>query len=232
METSLHRELKHYYAGGEASVEVDLEGYRIDAIDEKGTLVEIQHAGLSSIRDKVKRLLAKKHPLKVVKPIVRSKWIETYDKPHGNLIRSRKSPKRGAIVDVFRELIHFTNVFPAPKLTIEIVEVDCIEKRVDRKNRRWKRKSYQTFDQLLVSVGTSTSICIANDLWTLLNAPVLSETFDTQDLAVAINQPRWFAQQVAYVLRHCGAVDECGKRGNSILYRQSRQTKRSRNRAA
>ena len=43
METSLHRSLKERYAaGGDGRAEVPVRGYRIDAIDDSGRLVEVQ----------------------------------------------------------------------------------------------------------------------------------------------------------------------------------------------
>ena len=53
METSLHRQLKYHFAADSNSVEVTVDGFRIDAIDSKGFLVEIQHAGLGSDRKSV-----------------------------------------------------------------------------------------------------------------------------------------------------------------------------------
>ena len=77
METSLHRELKHHFAANSESVEVTVDGYRIDAIDATGALVEIQHSGLGSIRKKALQLLANGHQLRIIKPSIGNKWIET-----------------------------------------------------------------------------------------------------------------------------------------------------------
>ena len=66
METSLHRQLKHHYAADSDSVEVTVDGYRIDAIDANGMLIEIQHSGLGSIRNKIKVLLANGHHVRVI----------------------------------------------------------------------------------------------------------------------------------------------------------------------
>ena len=71
METSLHRELKHLYAASPDSVEVAESRYRIDAIDAKGRLVEIQHAGLGALRRKITQLLDADHQIRIIKP-----WIE------------------------------------------------------------------------------------------------------------------------------------------------------------
>ena len=230
METSLHRQLKHHFAADSDSVEVTVDGFRIDAIDADGNLIEIQHSGLGSIRNKVKTLLDNGHRLRVVKPWNGCKWIETFDGEGGELLRRRKSPKKLQPIDIFRELIHFTQVFPHPKLTLELLTVHCIEQRVDRVNKRWKRKQYKVLDQHLAELCESDCLKSVADLWRLLGDPKLPLEFDTSELAACIHQPRWFAQQIAYTLNRCNATESVGKRGNSIVYRKT--SKRVRKKAA
>jgi len=69
METSLHRALKQRYGpevGG--STEVSVRGFRIDAVDGAGTLIEVQSGPLGPLRAKLTRLLPD-HRVRVVKPI-------------------------------------------------------------------------------------------------------------------------------------------------------------------
>jgi hypothetical protein len=220
METSLHRDLKYLYASSPDTIEVAESCYRIDAIDDLGALVEIQHASLGSIRRKITHLLDAGHRVRIIKPWIEKKIIETYDK-NENLIRKRKSPKEQRPIQFFGELIHFTKVFPHKKLSIEILPVECIESRIDHP-RRGRRKQYRTLDMRLASIPKlQRSILLKNrgDLWSLMGTPQLPKTFDTRDLADAIQEPRWLAQQIAYVLKHCGAARPHSKRGNSIVYR-------------
>jgi hypothetical protein len=46
----------------------------------------------------------------------------------------------------------------------------------------------------------------------------LKNPFSTLELASAIEQPHWLAQKMAYCLRHMGAIQVKGKRGNALLY--------------
>ncbi len=218
MESSLHRQLKYHFAADLNSIEVMVDGFRIDAIDSKGFLVEIQHAGLGSIRDKAKKLLENGHRLRIIKPLISCKWIETLDRDGGELVRRRKSPKKLVAVDIFRELIHFTQVFPNPRLTLEVLSVECIEQRLDRVNKRKRRKQYKTLDQHLAKVGDIHVLKGIADLWRILGNPKLPSTFDSKGLAEYLEQPRWFAQQIAYTLNRCGATEIVGKRGNAIVY--------------
>jgi hypothetical protein len=113
--------------------------------------------------------------------------------------------------------LHFTRVFPNPRLILEVPLIDVEETRVPKK-KRWRRsKSYQVVDQRVLAVGDSLWLTQASDLFALANVPP-GITFDTAMLATWLQRPRWFAQQAAYVLSRCGACIDAGKRGNSRLY--------------
>ena len=215
METSLHRRLKEIYAGTGARTEVAIGRYRIDAIvgDE---LIEIQHASLSSIRDKVKKLLAR-HRVRVVKPIVASKLLVVRDAAGGQVIRRRRSPKRGGWVDLFHELIYFTKVFPHDRLTIEVVLVDIEEWRHPTAPRGKRGKTFAVEDQHLTEIHESIRLESPADLQRLLPRK-LPRPFHTGHLAEGLGVDRWIAQRVAYCLRETGAVRAIGKQGAARLY--------------
>lgn len=219
METSLHRSLKEMYAASQQETEVRLGAYRIDAIrgDE---LIEIQFASLSSIRPKIEALL-KRHEVRVVKPIIYRRQIVRQKKSDGPVLGRRLSPKRGALIDIFDELIYFTRVFPHPRLTIEVPLVNVQHWRLplERRKRRRRGKDYKTKDYLLDSIESTHEFRTTADLLALIGSDDLPAEFDTAELAGHIACPRGTAQQIAYCLRHTGAVDICGKRGNAILYR-------------
>ncbi len=85
METSVHRQLKIAYAESILQTEVSFHGFRIDAIDKRGHLVEIQHAGLGALKAKTRSLLdhAKRPHLRIVKPIVEKEVDHHSRRGHG-----------------------------------------------------------------------------------------------------------------------------------------------------
>jgi len=218
METSLHRHLKALYAGPDARLEERLAGYRIDAI-RGGQLVEIQHGGLAAIRNKIARLLAE-HDVLVVKPLVVRKELVNLTRPGGRELSRRTSPKRGELLDLFHELVHFTRVFPHPRLTLETPLVEIEERRYPGhgRRRRWRQRDYQIEDQRLLAVTAVHRFQTAADLWRLVPAG-LSSPFDTGQLARHLAVDRWVAQRIAYCLRQTGAARVCGKVGNALVYR-------------
>lgn len=230
METSLHRQLKQLYASDDddAQQEVRLGDYRIDVVagDE---LIEIQHGSLSAIRNKVQRLLKKKHRVRVVKPIVARKLLVKREAKGRRVVDRRMSPKRCTILDVFHELIYFTRVFPHPNLLLEVPLVEVEEWRYPGHGRRRRRRQrdHQVEDQKLVDVNEVFCFRTAQDLTKLIPRR-LPSPFHTGDIAQALEIDRWFAQRIAYCLRHMGGIKQVGKKGNALLYqkvaRKSRKT--------
>ena len=87
---------------------------------------------------------------------------------------------------------------------------------------------------MLVEVFETHVFRKASDLTKLIPRGSLPETFDTAQLAKALETKRWIAQKVAYCLKHMNAIKEVGKKGNAILYEipARPQRKRTRRRAS
>ncbi len=223
METSLHQQLKRLYACDNDQVEVKVDGYRIDAINSDGELVEIQQASLGQLRDKTRQLLPPrgKRRLRIIKPLITRKKITTLDHSQQQVLRSRMSPKRNDWLDIFMDLVHFATVFPRKRLTLEILLIEAEELRVDRVPKRKRSKPYQTVDIRLIDVGPSIHLQTTNDLLSRLPLDQLPSPFDTQQLAEALNRPRWFAQKVAYCLRTMGCLKSLERRKSGHHYQLS-----------
>jgi hypothetical protein len=203
METSLHRSRKERYAAAaQGHREVRIEGFRIDAV-------------LGPLRSKLRQLLPR-HCIRIVKPVVIARRIIRMTRRDGPVASARRSPKRGALVDVFDDLIGVVRIFPHFNLEIEVLGVSIDELRVPR--RRWP--GYRVVDRCLGDIHEATSLAQAADLWALLPASSCDkqQPFTTRDLAAQLERPLWFAQRVAYCLRLTGAARVVGKAGNHRIY--------------
>jgi hypothetical protein len=224
MESTLHSQLKMLYGGSAEGVEVQVDGFRIDAVV-RGRLFEIQQASLGALRDKVRKLL-ERHRVVVVKPLVSRKYLIRRDRTDGDIVSARFSPIRESVLNLFEDLVHFVNVFPHPRLTLEVVLTEQEEHRVTRVRRRRRRPDYRVEDRRLTGVVSTTRLKTVSDLRRLLPA-TLPPAFTTQDLAEHALIRRWLAQKMAYCLRMTGAITVIGKRGNSQLYGIPRRTRRA-----
>lgn len=213
METALHRALKARFgpeAGGRC--EVSLGGFRIDAVDPDGSLVEVQSGALGPLRGKLARLL-REHRVRVVKPVVVARRIVRRARRDGPDASARTSPKRGAVLDVFDDLVGLIALYPHANLRIDVIEVRIDEIRVPRR----RRPGFAVVDRFLRESGSTVSLRVAGDLRRLIPDPP-PDRFTTADLAEAIDRPMPFAQRVAYCLRLAGAARPVGKLGNRIVY--------------
>ena len=220
MESSLHRQLKEHYAGKSAEVEVTLGDYRIDVVAGE-QLIEIQHGSLSAIRQKVERLL-RTHRVTIIKPIIERKRIIKQKSRSGPVVSRRWSPKRGAPLNLFDELVYFTSVFPHPNLTLEtpLVEIEELRYPGHGRRRRWRANDFEVEDQRLVGIGSTYRYARAIDLCQLVPCR-LPRVFHTGHLAERLGIERWIAQRIAYCMRETGATVQLGKQGNARLYQRA-----------
>ena len=227
MELSLHRQLKALYENATSQTEAWVGEYRIDVVDhEHPRLIEIQSAALAALRSKTRQLLADGHHVWIVKPLAARKYLITRDKSGIEIISQRWSPTRETLYTLFLELVHFIELFPHPKLTLEVLLTIQEEQRISKPAKRWKGKTYRVSDRLLRSVEQRYELRTVKDLQKLLPA-TLPAVFTTDDLAKCAKIPRWLAQKVAYCLRKTEAIQAAGKLGNAMLYAIPKRKRRA-----
>jgi hypothetical protein len=216
VERSLHHQLKQRYGpevGGQS--EVALGNFRVDAVAPDGRLIEIQSAPLGLLKRKLATLLPS-WEVGVVKPVIVARRVIRRLEPGGVDLGARRSPKRGALIEVFDELIGLIHLFPHANLTIDLLAVEVDEIRVERR----RRPGYSVVDRVLKAVVESVSLKLADDLWSLL--PVdLPDRFTSTDLAERIDRPIHSARRATYCLRKCGAARVVAKVGNTRVYERS-----------
>jgi hypothetical protein len=216
-ESPLHAGLKSWYARPGDQLEVEVEGFIVDIVRD-GLLIEIQTRNLSSLKHKL-HVLADDYPVRLVYPVPRDKWIVKLAEDGASVQSRRKSPKRGQIEDLFRELVSLPKLLAHPNFSLDVLLIQEEEFRRYDGSRAWRRRGWVTHERRLLTVLERKRFNTPADLAELL-PPDLAEPFTTSDLAVAIARPRRLAQQMAYCLRKIGRIEVVGKQGNAILYRR------------
>lgn len=215
-EKTLHAVLKAYYEPLSGLHEQKLGRYVADILNEEG-VIEIQTRQLSKMKAKLDTFLAVTK-VTVVHPIVRNKWLIWVDPETGETTKKRKSPKAGTIYDAFWELGGIPEYLMREGLSFCIVMLDMEETRLLNGWNRTKKRGSTRADRVPTALVSETWLRGPEDFRALLPGG-LPEEFTRSELAKAVGQPVERGYTLVRVFGTAGVIEQCGKRGNSYLYR-------------
>lgn len=214
-ESALHHALKAHYAGDAGEIEVNVDGCIIDVVRD-GHLIEIQTGSFTALKPKLARLLDD-YPVRVVFPVPHVRWLVDMDADGLRVLRRRKSPKRGRVEDVFRQLVRIVEYIPHRNFSLDVLLVQDEEVRRDDGQGSWRRKHKSIFDRRLIDVVGRRTLDSVTD-YTALLPPDLPDPFTVAEMAAALKLAKPLAGKMAYTLREIGAVTVAGKRGRAFEY--------------
>lgn len=213
-EKSLHAALKLYYAQPDDVVEARVDGYFIDIV-RGDTLLEIQTRNFAAMKRKLNALLDA-HPVRLIHPIAKERWVVRISED-GEIISRRKSPRRGTVDLLFRELIRFPEMVLHPGFSLEVAFIQEEEIWRDDGRGSWRRKHWSIADRRLLSVLECLTFESPDDFRGLLPES-LPDPFTAVELAAARGCATNLAQKMVFCLRRMAVVDVVGKRGQAYLY--------------
>jgi len=213
-EKTLHEQLKKLYAKETGKVESVLGDYRVDVVHED-LLVEIQTRSFSSIRKKLRKLV-KDHRVRLVHPVPYMKWIVRLDSDE-NQVGRRKSPKKGRVQEVFKELIYMPDLISDPNFELEVALVNMEEFLIDDGKGSWRRRRWSIHDRRMLNIHEQHLFQEPGDFVKLLPES-LPEEFTTRILAKESKLRINLAQKMVYCLRNMGVLEQSGKKGRAKLY--------------
>ena len=214
-EGALHAQLKAWYQRPGDRLEQVVGAHVVDLVRGE-TLVEFQTGGFSPLRRKLD-LLSGPYRVRLVAPVPVSRQIVRLS-DEGEVLSSRRSPRRGRLEDVFARLVSIPALLCRPEFELEVLLTHQEELRVHRPGRAFRRRGWIVTGRRLVSVESSHRLAGPADAARLLPAG-LPERFDTAELAAASGIERRLAQQMTYCLRAMGVLEPAGKRGGALLHR-------------
>ncbi len=217
-EKTLHAELKRRLEPDESRHEQKVEGtgYIADILEPDGRIYEIQTRGFSRLKKKLPALL-ERHPVTVVYPAVRKKWLCWLDDGTGEVTPPRKSPKTGTFYEIFYELRWIRPLLDAPGLDFLLIPVDVEEYRHRDGWSRDGKKGSTRAERIPVGYGEE-ALCGGVYGWSALIPAGLPEPFTAKDYRLAAGISEKLAGHALYLLRAAGAVQEAGRRGSAKLY--------------
>jgi hypothetical protein len=214
-EKPLHAALKGWYAQPGDQVEAQVDGYIVD-VKHGNLLIEIQTANFAAIKQKI-QALTRDHQVRLVYPIPLVKWLVKLPQDGAGEPTRRKSPKRGKVEDVCRELVSFPGLVGKANFSLEVLLTREEEVRRYDGKRGWRRRGWVVEERRLLDVVERHVFEQAEDLMKLL-PPGMDEPFTTKDLAESMDVRRGLAQKMAYCLNKAGVIECIGRQGRANLY--------------
>jgi len=213
-EYSLHSAIKNWYSLPGDRFEVRVDDFIVDTV--RGTfLIEIQTQNFSAIRKKLTKLL-ENHEVRLVYPIPQQKWI-VHVTESGEIVRRRKSPKKGRLFDLFYELVRTPNLIKEENFSLEVLMIDEEEVRCNDGKGSWRRRGVSIKDRRLVNVHRKVLFRNEKDFLRFLPSDLI-KPFTNKKLAklsgVSIN----LARKITYCLRRIGAITTVGKKGKELIF--------------
>jgi hypothetical protein len=214
-ERSLHASLKEVYKQGDARTEVSIDGFVIDVVKD-GLLIEIQTRNFAAIKKKLFSLL-KNHPVRLVYPLPKKKWI-VKQKPDGITQQSRRlSPRRCGFEDIFDELVRIPNLMTHSNSSLEVLLIEEDEIRRQDGRGSWRRRGWSIVDRKLIEIVDRRLYEKPSDFLHFIPES-LEKPFTNSDLVESLGISRRLCQRLTYCLRKMNVLKIAGKKGNAILH--------------
>jgi hypothetical protein len=216
-EHSLHADIKNWYSAPGDHLETKVDGFIIDIV--RGSLlIEVQTGNFFAIKEKLTSLLDTRR-VRLVHPIPERKYLVHID-TSGEVIRRRKSPKRGKLVDLFSELVSIPSLIRADNFSIEVLMVEEEETRCNDGKGSWRRRGVSIRDKKLLCVTDRVLFRNANDFHRFLPRD-LNVRFTNKKLARKAGISISLARKITYCLRKMGAISKTGKRGKALEFQRT-----------
>lgn len=213
-EGPLHAAVKALLAEPGDRLEVPVRRFVIDIVRADGELVEVQTGAFGALAGKLDALLDE-HRVRIVHPVAAERRIVRVDE-HGQVLGSRRSPKRATAVEVFDKLVAFPALLTHPNLTIEVLLLR--EDHIRRPQPTTTRgRTRDPGERRLVGVVDRVALRAPGDVLAALPA-LPREPFTTRELAAVLRCGTTLAQRTLYCLRAIGLVEPAGMRGRAPLH--------------
>jgi hypothetical protein len=215
-EFSLHSEIKKVYSLPGDQFEIKLGNYIVDIL--RGNLViEVQTKNFSALKEKL-QVLTEKHKVRLVYPLPEKKWITHVTKDH-IVLNTRKSPRKGKLTDLFRELVMIPHMIGEENFSLEVLLIDEEEIRCDDGKGSWRRRGVSIKERKLLKVNDRILFQTKTDYLKILPED-LNEVFTNKELSKLTKISARTARQITYCLRNSSVIRLAGKKGRELLFQK------------
>jgi hypothetical protein len=136
----------------------------------------------------------------------------------GSLGSRRKSPRKGSIYDLFNVLVYAWELPLQKKLSVELVLVDALEKRVQDGKGSWHHAYASIHDKLLTAWNGTVALNKAADYRQFVPFK-RGQEWKAADFAKAAKIRPRLAGKALYVLTRLSVIEQCGLDGRAFIYK-------------
>ena len=215
-ECSLHSEIKKVYSLPGDQFEVKLGNYIVDILRGK-LVIEVQTKNFSALKEKL-QVLTKNYRVRLVYPLPEKKRITHITKDH-IVLNTRKSPKKGRLTDLFRELVMIPHMIGEENFSLEVLLIDEEEVRCDDGKGSWRRRGVSIKNRKLMKVNDRILFQTKADYLKILPEGI-SEVFTNRELAKLAKISVRTARQITYCLKKGGVIRLAGKNGRELVFQK------------
>ena len=217
-EKPLHATLKWWLDDNPDHHEITLPCGKVADVYDGERVYEIQTGNFTALRKKLEVLLPY-HPVTVVHPIPRRKYLAWINPETGETTPARKSPRVGSFADGGAQLIYLLPLLDHPHLTIRFLLMDMEEQRLaDGWGKDGKRGSHRAV-MLPLTLEDSLTLTCPEDYAALIPA-ALPDTFTATRFGKAARLQGRKLNGVLKVLLDRGILTR-EKEGREYLYKKA-----------
>jgi hypothetical protein len=218
-EKSIHSLVKDYIEPNKEYQEVKVGNYIAD-IKKDNLIYEIQTQQFKNLLGKINYYTSCKYRTIIVHPIAKNKYINWVEPSSMEIVERRKTPHKGVIQDIFKELYWIVDYLDNPLVELNIILLDVEEyKYLDGYGQNSKKRATK-IDKVPTKVNEIVQIKSISDLIKFL-PDTLPEKFTSKDFIKHSKCNKRWAGSGLKMLRDRGIINIVEKSGNSFIYTRS-----------
>ncbi|MCR4588425.1 MAG: hypothetical protein K5682_08470 [Lachnospiraceae bacterium] len=216
-EKLMHVTVKNFYCDDPSRQEIKI-GTHVADICVDDSIVEVQNGNFIKLRDKLEDFLPDYY-VTIAYPLPARKILTWVDPDTGEITSSRKTGKRGTVMDAMRELYRIKRYLIDANLSVELLFVDLEEIRFQDGYARDRKKGSHRMERIPRELDRIVSFHSMEDYVQLLpDQSLLPSPFTSEDFRKAWKTTPRNANIALLMMTDFGILERVGKQGRAYLY--------------
>lgn len=215
-EKSIHSTIKNYFESDKEFQEVKVGNYVAD-IKRNNQIIEIQTKDFKKLIPKIEYYLKNEYNIKIIYPVIITRYINWIDKESGDIIERKKSPVKGCIQDALLEIYWIHKYLNNNLFELSIITLNAEEyKLLDGFGQNNKKKATK-IDKVPTEIIEEIQIDSIRDLNKLIPNTLKREFTSKEFIKESKSRKKWAGSYVK-LLREIRVISIVRKEGNTYIY--------------